>query len=209
LFGAGGGSPFSDFFENLFGGGFSQGRAAAKAGSGMRENLDQYATMDVSLEDIAHGAEKTFMIDGKRVRVKIPRGIRGGKKLKLAGRGKQSARGGQTGDLYIEITERPHPVWKRSGDDLILEKDADLYTLLLGGQIDLKTPRGTVKVSVPELWQPGKSLRLKGQGFPVFRKDGHYGDLILKLNCRFPQNLTASEKELFERLKEMNLEKHQ
>jgi curved DNA-binding protein len=210
LFGSGGsGSPFSDFFESLFGGGgFSARKQAGQQNAFGRENLDVQATMEVSLEDIANGVEKTFVLNNNRMRVKIPRGIRSGQKLKLAGRGNKSHRSQATGDLYIEIREKPDPVWKRSGDDLIIVMNADLYTMLLGGRLDVRTPRGTVKVTVPEFTQPGQSLRLKGQGFPVFKNDSRYGDMILKLNCRFPEKLSAPEKELFEKLKEMRMELH-
>ena len=209
MFGAGGGSSFSDFFESLFGGGgFSAGKQAAQQNTFRRENLDVHATMDVTLEDTANGAEKTFILNNKRMRVKIPRGIKSGQKLKLAGRGNKSSRSPAIGDLYIEIREKPHPSWKRSGDDLIIEKITDIYTLVLGGRLDIHTPRETVKVTVPELTQPGQSLRLKGQGFPVFKDENRYGDMILKLNCRLPEKLSAGEKELFEKLKEMRMELH-
>jgi curved DNA-binding protein len=209
VFGAGGGSSFSDFFESLFGGGgFSAGKQSAQQNTFRRENLDVHATMEVTLEDVANGAEKTFILNSKRVRVKIPRGIKNGQKLKLAGRGNKSNRSQAIGDLYIEIREKPHPTWKRSGDDLIVEMNTDLFTLVLGGQFEVRTPRGTVKVTVPELNQPGQSLRLKGQGFPVFKNESRYGDMILKLNCRLPEKLSAGEKELFEKLKEMRMELH-
>ena len=209
MFGAGGGSSFSDFFESLFGGGgFSAGKQAAQQNTFRRENLDVHATMDVTLEDTANGAEKTFILNNKRMRVKIPRGIKSGQKLKLAGRGNKSSRSPAIGDLYIEIREKPHPSWKRSGDDLIIEKITDIYTLVLGGRLDIHTPRETVKVTVPELTQPGQSLRLKAQGFPVFKDENRYGDMILKLNCRLPEKLSAGEKELFEKLKEMRMELH-
>lgn len=207
LFGSGGGSPFSDFFDSLFGGGaFGARRQAAHQNTIRRENLDVHATMEVTLEDIANGAEKTFMLNNNRIKVKIPKGIKSGQRLKLAGRGNKNATGTASGDLYIEILERPHPSWKRSGDDLIIEKKVDLYTMLLGGQLNLRTPRGTVKVTVPELSQPGKSLRLKGRGFPRFKNESVHGDLILKLNCRLPDSLTPEEKEMFEKLKEMRME---
>jgi curved DNA-binding protein len=209
MFGAGGGSSFSDFFESLFGGGgFSAGKQSAQQNTFRRENLDVHAIMDVTLEDTANGAEKTFILNNKRMRVKIPRGIKSGQKLKLAGRGNKSSRSPALGDLYIEIREKPHPSWKRSGDDLIIEKITDIYTLVLGGRLDIHTPRETVKVTVPELTQPGQSLRLKGQGFPVFKDENRYGDMILKLNCRLPEKLSAGEKELFEKLKEMRMELH-
>jgi curved DNA-binding protein len=203
LFGSGGGSPFSDFFDSLFGGGgFTAGEADFR-GQMRRQSQDLQATMEVTLEDIARGAEKTFLLDNNRIRVKIPKGIRSGQKLKLAGRGHQDIRGGKAGDLYIEIREKAHPIWKRSGNDLMIEKDVDLYTLLLGGNIDVKTPRGSVKVKIPELTKPGKSLRLKGQGLPFFKKENSYGDLLVKLNCDIPSKLTAEERELFGKLKEL------
>ncbi|MFU8860533.1 MAG: DnaJ C-terminal domain-containing protein [Cyclonatronaceae bacterium] len=207
LFGAGGGSPFSDFFDNLFGGGgFGTGKQTTRQYAPRNENLDVHATMEVTLEDVANGAEKTFILNNNRIRVKIPKGIKSGQKLKLAGRGNKSVTGAAIGDLYIEIHEKLHPSWKRSGDDLIIEKKVDLYTMLLGGQLDLRTPRGTVKVTVPELTQTGKSLRLKGRGFPRFKNESVYGDLILKLNCRLPEQLTTQEKEMFEKLKEIRME---
>jgi curved DNA-binding protein len=209
MFGAGGGSPFSDFFESLFGGsGFHPGKQSPHQNNFGRDNPDVHATMEVTLEDIAKGAEKTFVLNNKRMRVKIPRGIRNGQKLKLAGRGNKSSRSPANGDLYIEMRVKPHPTWKRSGDDLLIEKNTDLFTLVLGGRLDIRTPRGTVKVTVPELTQPGQSLRLKGQGFPVFKDESRYGDMILKLNCRLPEKLSADEKELFEKLKKMRLELH-
>jgi curved DNA-binding protein len=205
LFGSEGGSPFSDFFENLFGGGgFSSGMRSEQRIRPDRQNPDLQATMEVTLEDIAEGTEKTFLLNQNRIRVKIPKGIQSGQKLKLAGRGHQGPSGTKPGDLIIEIQEKPHTLWKRSGADLIIEKDVDLYTMILGGSIDMKTPRGNVKVKIPELTRSGRTLRLKGQGLPVFKKENSYGDLLINLNCRIPESLSPKELELFKELREMS-----
>lgn len=218
----GGDSPFSEFFETLFGGGgagaagrsadpFAErtSRRSRRAGrSGGRQaapGQDVEAEMSVSLEDVYHGTERTFELNGEHIKVKVPAGIRHGQKLKLSGRGQQGMMSGQRGDLYIKINIEPHSTFTREGDDLYTTVPVDLYTAVLGGSAKVPTLSGkTVKIKIPEGTQQGKTFRLSGQGMPVFKNPKKHGDLYARVEVQIPEKLSKKEKELFQQLATMS-----
>ena len=112
--------------------------------------------------------------------------------------------GGPAGDLFITFSITPHPTFKRLGNDLHTSVKIDLYTALLGGETTIETLNGKVKLTVKPETQSGTRIRLKGKGFPVYKKDGEFGDLYVTYEVQLPVNLTEEQKKLFGELKKLN-----
>jgi curved DNA-binding protein len=209
------GSGFSDFFEMFFGGGggrtddaFSQ---FSSRGGGRRSRAvkgqDIQAEMEVTLLEAYQGSKRTFELNGQKLRMEIKPGAYDGQKLRIKGKGMPGANGGPNGDLYIILKVLPDPRFKREGDNLIHNAKIDLYTAVLGGSIDVPTMTGLVKVKVPKGTSPGKVLRLKGKGMPVYGRPGSYGDLLVKIDVQIPQNLSEEQIKLFEKIRELDVQK--
>ena len=112
--------------------------------------------------------------------------------------------GGPAGDLYITFVIAEDPVFKRLGDDLYIDVEVDLYSAVLGGEKVVDTLDGKVKLKIKPETQNGTKVRLKGKGFPVYKKEGQFGDLIVTYSVKIPTNLTDKQKELFRQLQSMN-----
>lgn len=217
------GGDFSDFFEQFFGGGFNKGfqrQRRTRPGTGFRDTVyergadsvtqkgkDINAELDITLEEAYKGVEKTVRVKKNQMKIKIPKGIRDGRRLKLKGRGQPGRQGGEAGDLYIKINIKPHEVFTREGDDLYTTVDVDLYQALLGGVIKVPTMTGNLKIKVPPESQSGKVMRVAGYGMPVFQSDSKKGDLFVTLQVRLPEKLSDKEKKLFKELADMRREK--
>ena len=140
----------------------------------------------------------------RNVRITIPAGVANGQVIKLKGYGGEGVNGGPAGDLYITFVIADDPVFKRLGDDLYVDVPIDLYTAILGGDQLVDTLDGKVKLKVKPETQNGTKARLKGKGFPVYKKEGQFGDLIVTYSVKLPTNLTEEQKELFRKLQSMN-----
>jgi curved DNA-binding protein len=196
------GEDFSDFFQSMFGGeGGGFGRSSRGSASGKFKGQDVQAELSLNLKDAAKTHQQTFDINGKKVRITIPAGVSDGQKIKLKGHGNPGYNGGPTGDLYITFNIAPDPNFERVGDDLKSKLTIDLYTAVLGGEVKVETLEGSVNLKVKPETQSGTTVRLKGKGFPVYKKDGEFGDLFVTYNVKLPTNLTEKQKELFEQLK--------
>jgi curved DNA-binding protein len=123
--------------------------------------------------------------------------------IRLKNHGATGANGGPNGDLYITFRISPDPRFKRLGNDLFITLNLDLYTAVLGGEVMVDTLDGTIKLKVKPETQNGTKARLKGKGFPVYKKEGSFGDLFVTYNILIPENLTAREKELFTELSKL------
>lgn len=206
----GGGSPFSSFFETIFGGGDpfagqqSRGRQyQSNARTAPRQKgRDTQAKVDVELKEILTGVEKQFRINGERVKLKIPAGIENGKKLKLKGKGQSSPTGGSKGDLFLKVNVIEPEGFERKGDDIYQKMPIDLYTAVLGGEFTAQTLNGKIKLNIPPETQNGRTFRLPGRGLPHFKKNSKKGDYYLKTVITIPEKLTEKEKELFRKLAE-------
>jgi curved DNA-binding protein len=194
-----GGEHFSDFFESLFGGGQSQGGRRNVKFRGQDFNAELHLTLRDAFETRQH----TLDVGGKKVRITIPAGIENGQVIKLRGHGGPGVNGGPAGDLYITFVITEDTRFKRVGDDLLTTVDLDLYTALLGGEVTIDTFGGKLKLKVKPETQNNSKVRLKGKGFPVYRKDGEYGDLIVTFSVKLPTNLTDKQKELFRELSKL------
>lgn len=204
-------SPFSSFFETLFGGGDPFGGARQQsqqyrtqtAEPVQRRGADSAAEINVDLKDLLKGVEKQFRVNGEKVKVKIPAGIEDGKRLKLKGKGQQGIRGGGKGDLYLKIRINEPEGFERKGNDIFQTVALDLYTAMLGGTLTVGTLQGRVKLNIPPETPNGKIFRLAGRGLPEFNNTGKKGDYFIKTEILLPEKLTDEELKLLKKLKEM------
>lgn len=190
---------FSDFFHSMFGGGFSQ-RSGGSARRKRYKGADYQAELRLTLRQALDTHQQTLAINGKNVRITIPAGVANGQKIKLTGYGQPGQGDDPSGDLYITFVIEEDKDFKRLGDDLYTEVEVDLYTAVLGGEVMINTLDGQVKMNIKPGTQPGSKLRLKGKGFPVYKKDNAFGDLYITLKVVLPDNLSDSEKDLFTQL---------
>lgn len=191
---------FSDFFESLFGsrGGRRGGRSAGFRGQ------DYNAQLQLSLRDAAQTHKQILTVNDKKIRITIPAGVEDGQTIKLGGQGAPGINGGPAGDLYITFVIPEDPVFKRLGNDLYVDVPLNLYTAVLGGEQVIDTLNGKVKLKVKPETQNGIKVRLKGKGFPVYKKEGQFGDLIVTWSVEVPTHLTEKQKELFQELQRMS-----
>ncbi len=211
MFGGGfGSSAFSDFFNSIFGaaGAGPSTRAAgdprtAAGRPGTRysvrsrgRNVEQPVT--ISLKEAYQGTTRSFEREGRKIEVKIPPGSTNGTKIRVSGLGTPSA--GKAGDFYLNIKVAPHPDFKLDNRDLSLEVPVDLYTAVLGGEIQVKTLTRPIMLSIPAGTQPGRTFRIRGHGLPALKSGEPDGDLMVKVSVEIPEKLSREEKELFEQL---------
>lgn len=189
---------FSDFFASMFGG--SESGGGGRSRSVKFRGQDYNAELHLNLRDAYTTHQQTLKVDGKNIRITIPAGVENGQVIKLKGYGGPGINGGPNGDLYITFVIANDPKFKRDGNDLYTTVDLDLFTAVLGGEITVDTLSGKVKLKVKPETQNGTTIRLKGKGFPVYKKEGQYGDLYITYQIKIPTNLTEKQKELFREL---------
>ena len=192
-----GGGDFSDFFESMFGGRTSGGGGRRSA---QYKGQDFNAELHLELKDVYTTHKRTLTINGKNIRITIPAGVENGQQIKISGMGAEGSGGGPKGDLYITFTIENHTKFKLDKHNLYATVDLDLYTAILGGEITADTFDGKVKLTVKPGTQNGTKVKLKGKGFPVYKKEGEFGDLYLTYQIQIPTNLSEKEKELFTEL---------
>ena len=172
--------------DEIFGGMFSGGaRPGGARGGPAPKGQDVRATLEISLEDSISGATRRIQFsDGRTLDVAIPKGAGDGQTIRLKGQG-MPGRGGENGDALIELKLAPHPVFTRDGADLTMDQPVPLYDAVLGGKVPLRTPEGTVNMTIPPGSSSGKVLRLKGRG--AFA-NGKRGDLLATLMIVLPES---------------------
>jgi len=193
-----GGDDFSDFFSSMFGGG-----GARSSGRSPFKGQDYSSELNLNLLDAYTTHKQTLTVNGKQVRITIPAGVENGQKIKLPGYGAPGPNNGPAGDLYISFHISEHPKFKRKGNDIHIQEEIDLYTAILGGEKIIETLNGKVKLNIPAGTQPDTTLRLKGKGFPVYKKEGQFGDLYVKWQVKLPTKLNAKQRDLFEQLSKL------
>ncbi|MBA4138995.1 MAG: J domain-containing protein [Segetibacter sp.] len=191
-----GDEDFSDFFTSMFGRSEGRGRSSQVKFRGQ----DYNAELQLDLLDAYKTHQQTITVNGKNIRITIPAGIENGQKIKLKGHGGAGINGGPNGDLYITFSIADHPHFKRMNNDLYKTVDLDLYTAILGGEIIVETLSGKLNVKVKPETQNGTKIKLKGKGFPVYKKEGEFGDLYITYAIKIPTNLTNRQRELFTEL---------
>ena len=189
-------SGFSDFFEELFGHYSGGSKHYSYRGN------DLQAELQLSLQEAAVTHKQVFSINGENIRITVPAGVENGQVIKLKGHGGKGANGAPNGDLYITFVIPDDPVFKRKDSDLYTNVDIDLYTAVLGGDITVNTLNGQVKLKVLAGTQNNTTVRLKGKGFPVYKNEGEYGDLMVTYRVIIPTNLTEQQKNLFRQLQQ-------
>jgi curved DNA-binding protein len=189
-----GDNDFSDFFASMFGGGGGRSNKTKYRGQ------DANAQLQLDIKDVYTTKQQTLTINGKSIRITIPAGVENGQVIKLAGYGSAGANGGPNGDLFITFVVNNSTKYKREGSQLYTTVELDLYTALLGGDITIDTMNGQVKLPVKPETQGGTQVKLKGKGFPVYKKEGEFGDLFVTYKITLPANLSEKEKELFKEL---------
>lgn len=189
------GGDFSEFFSSMFAGSGRQGSQAKFRGQ------DIQASLNLKLKDVYKTHKQTFNINGKNIRITVPAGVENGQVIKLAGYGSEGVNGGPAGDLYITFTIENDTKFKREGSTLFANVELDLYTALLGGEVIVDTMDGKVKLKVPPETLAGTSVKLKGKGFPVYKRENEFGDLVITHTVKLPTKLSNEEKELFSKLK--------
>ena len=191
---------FSDFFESLFGSRRGSGRRQAYGYRGQ----DYTAELHLTLQEAAETHKQVLTVNGKNLRITVPAGVANGQTIKLAGQGGAGMNGGPAGDLYITFVILDDARFKRKGDDLYETVPIDLYTAVLGGEQIVETLNGKVKLKVQPGTQNQTKVRLKGKGFPVYKQEGVFGDLILTYTVTIPTNLSEQQKNLFRQIQSLS-----
>jgi DnaJ-class molecular chaperone len=160
-----------------------------RGGGGRREfrmrGQDVHYRIEIDFLDAINGAKKQVTLtDGEPLDITIPPGTRDGQVLRLRGKGRPGMGGGPPGDALIEIAVRPHPLFRRKGDDIHIDLPVPLADAVLGGKASVRTPTGTVAMTIPKWANTGTVLRLKGRGVP--RADGSRGDEFVTLKVMLP-----------------------
>jgi curved DNA-binding protein len=197
IFGEG---SFSDFFTQIFGG-MGGTRTQTRRTTRPARPRDYEYPLTITLQEAYQGASRTVQVEDRRMEVKLPAGAKTGTRVRMAGAA-PAGPGGQRGDLYLVLDVAPDSRFERSGDDLTTEVTVDLYTAVLGGQVNVPTPGGDVLLTIPAGTQPGQTFRLAGRGMPKLRNPQEHGDLLARAKVRLPRNLTPEQRELFERLRQ-------
>jgi curved DNA-binding protein len=202
------GGDFSDFFSELFG--FGRG-AGARGGHYAVRGQDLEAGVELGLEEVLRGRETELQVAtlefdaqgrGRRVprsvRVRIPKGVTDGERLRVPGKGGRGTGGAPDGDLYLTISLRPHPLFRPAGHDLYLELPVTPWEAALGATLEVPTLEGHARIKVPPGSRSGQKLRLSGKGLP--RRGGGAGDLYCVLRIAVPSSLSERERALYEEL---------
>jgi len=210
---------FSDFFESLFGQGFDPGSAHFGRGGfqgrgGFKSRgEDSHARIMIDLDDAFSGASRQITLTQpemdaqgrvqnktRSLKVKIPKGIKPGQNIRLTGQGSPGLGGGPSGDLYLEVEFKPHPLFKVEGRDLYMDLPLTPWEAALGTQVQLPTPSGKVDLKVPANSHTGRKLRLKARGLPG-RPDG---DLYAQLRVHVPPANNEPIRELYQKMAQVS-----
>jgi len=192
---------FSDFFSSMFGQRSSGSRYQDRQVKFRGQDFN--AELHLNLIDVYKTHKRTLTINNKNIRITIPAGIENGQTIKIKEHGGQGINGGPNGDLYIKFSIVNNTNFKRDGDNLYTSIDLDLYKALLGGEQMIDTFDGKVKLTIKPETENGTKVKLKGKGFPKYKKEGQFGDLFITYNIKIPKNLSHKEKELFAELKKL------
>jgi curved DNA-binding protein len=195
-----GGGDYSDFFESMFGGG---GGGRARGNRVKFKGQDINAELQLSLEDVYTTHKRTLNVNGNNIRLTIPAGVKDGQTIRIKGQGGEGMNGGPNGDLYITFSIENNTKFRLDGDNLYANVTLDLYTAILGGEMTVDTFDGKAKLKINPETQNGTTVKLRGKGFPVYKKEGEFGDLYITFQIMLPTNLSAQEKVLFEELSKL------
>ncbi len=201
-----GDGDIDDLLEGLFGrGGRGGGRGRRGGGfdSFSMRGSDQEAELELTLEEAARGGRRRLSLgDGRDFEVDIPRGVRDGQRIRLAGEGGTGVGGGPTGDLFLRVRIRRHPRFRLEGRNLYVDLPVTPWEAALGAEVEVETLDGKARVKVPQGSSSGRRLRLRGQGYPD--PNGGAGDLYATVKIMIPKKLTKKEREALEELQKVS-----
>ena len=197
--------PFSDFFRTFFGGGAREPAQPYSRAPRRRRGRDVEQPIELSLEDVLEGVTRrlSIKVSGRErsVDVRIPPGVRDGSRVRLAGEGEIGTGGAASGDLYLNVHLRPHPIFERQGQDLHMRVSVPVTTAVLGGELDVPVLRGgALRLKIPPTTQQGQKFRLKGHGVPTVGKPAERGDMYATVNIQLPARLTKEQRQHYEAL---------
>jgi curved DNA-binding protein len=192
LFGDEGGL-FSEFFRTIFGGGgMGAARTASRGNPASRRAPAYQQQVEISLEDAFNGTTLQIQVDGKRKQVRIPPGVRTGSKVRVAGAGPNGT------DLYLIVQVKENQKFERKGNNLHTSAKVSVFTAILGGEAEVETMTGKVKLTIPPGTQPEQVFRLAGRGMPNLKSSDTKGDLFVRLKVEIPKYLSSKQRELLE-----------
>jgi DnaJ-class molecular chaperone len=212
-----GAGDFGDILESLFGsfGGRGGARSAGTRTSGgfggfgggfsRADGQDIEQPITISLQEAYNGATRLITKGERTIKVNIPAGAKNGTKVRLSGEGTPGAGGGQAGDLYLVVQVQNDTAFERdeaNPANLTVEVKVDMFTALLGGEVEVPTLDRPVRLRVPAGTQSGRKFRLSGKGMPVLRQSGEYGDLYARVLITIPDKLNDEQKALVEKLRD-------
>lgn len=189
---------FSDYFESMFGNARSSQQNRRKF-----KGQDINATLALELKDVYTSQTQVLTINGNKIRLTIPAGVENGQVIKIKEKGGPGQNGGPNGDLYLQFDVKNHTQFKRDGNNLYATVDLDLYTSLLGGEVTVDTFDGQVKLKIAPETANETKVKLKGKGFPIYKQDKQFGDLIIAYRIKIPTDLSQKEIELIKDLQKL------
>jgi curved DNA-binding protein len=189
LFGGAGG--FSDFFRSIF------GEAVRTSARNQAAQQGYQQEMDITFDEAYKGTMRQLQTNGRKLQVRIPAGVKTGSKVRVAGAGPEGL------DLYLIVNITDEDKFERDGQDLYTTSTLSVFTLILGGDTDVETPTGKVKLSIPAGTQPDQVFRLAGRGMPHLKNPNTKGDLFVKLKVQVPKYLSSKQRELLEEASRM------
>lgn len=229
------GAGFSDFFRTLFGAAGRGRTAPTAQRARLERGSDLEQDVEVSLEEAFRGTTRVLqmqgertcpecggvgirqsqlcdtcrgrgtVMDSRRIEVRIPAGVYDGSRVRVAGKGEPGVGGAPNGDLYLRVRLRPSPEFDLDGSDVRVKIPVDLYTCVLGGEVEVPTPSGRkLALTIPPGTSNGKVFRLRGQGMPRLQNSAKRGDLFAEAVVQLPTALSDEERELFRRLRELD-----
>lgn len=181
--GAGG---FSEFFRSIFGDAVRTSARNQAAQQGYQQEVD------ISFQEAFDGTARQLQTNGRKLQVRIPAGVKTGSKVRVAGAGPEGL------DLYLIVNVTDEDKFERNGQDLYTTSTLSVFTLILGGETDVETPTGKVKLSIPPGTQTDQVFRLAGRGMPHLKNPNTKGDLFVKLKVQVPKYLSTKQRELLE-----------
>lgn len=195
-------SAFGDLFEQIFGG-FGRGSRTRTQQQTPQVGRDMEHSITISLREAYEGTTRQIRKGNRRINVSIPAGASTGTKVRLVGEGEPSMfGGGKAGDLYLVVQVENDSQFKRDGNDLHVEVNVDVFTAMLGGEVEVPTMTRPVRLKIPAGSQSKQRFRITGKGMPVLRNKGEYGDLYAHIVVMVPERLTEEQQRLVMQLKQ-------
>jgi curved DNA-binding protein len=191
----------SEFFRSMFGGGGAS--RSARGQQARYKGQDLTANLELSLRDVYKTHKQLITLNGKQIRLTIPAGVEHGQTIKIKGHGNAGMNGAPNGDLIITFVITNNTPFTRSGNDLHCNFDLNVLDAVLGGEITVDTFDGKAKIKIKPETPNNTKVKLKGKGFPVYKKENEFGDLYITLQLKTPTQLTEKEKALYVELSKL------